>query len=718
MGLVSTARRRLCLGAAALLALTLPALFLPGVQAQFSDSTQRSTGFTAAGTFPGYPASVLGDGPEFYHRFDDAPSAAGSSVAADASPHGRAGTYAGATEGLSTWWKLDDLAGTTGRDAAGAANVATLGAGASWAPGRTNGAVALTAQADSHVTGKRPAVDTHEAFSISVWAYLSDTSTDRTVISQNGDYSPGFALEYSKAADRWAFAMARNNVATPTIDRVTSALAPTLHTWTHLVGTYNGTNLMSLYVDGAARTTGAHTARIRSLVTTLGRQLQGTWQAPFAGRIDDVRAFRRELDGADVTALYDGSSTGPELSWSLDDPDGGAAVDSSGNANPGAAGPGVTWSSGTRGPASTGAAAFPGDPATGYLTSTYPPIRTDRDYTVAAWAYRGAAGRTVLAQAGATHSAFVLAYSGGTWRALLSDNPSNPPAEVLNSGVSTPPATWAHLALSYDDGTQTATLYVDGVQEDQSAVTGAWNATGPFGVGREWSGGAWTAGWDGRLDDVVAYSRVLSAGEVAGLAAGSVPGAAVPMSAGQAGALQGGQGGEKASTSVGFDGGAGGGFNPVAYVNPTTFTIECWFVSAGAGGGPLLAFADGTTMTGTPDRLLYLDATGALNFGTAAGARTVITSPRTYDDGEWHHVAATLGPAGMRLYVDGREVAANSAVTTARNVSGYWHWAGPSASGWPREPAAARFAGGLDEVAVFATQLSAQQISWHYYANH
>ena len=43
----------------------------------------------------------------------------------------------------------------------------------------------------------------------------------------------------------------------------------------------------------------------------------------------------------------------------------------------------------------------------------------------------------------------------------------------------------------------------------------------------------------------------------------------------------------------------------------------------------------------------------------------VITTPGSYNDGAPHHVAATLSPAGMKLYVDGQLAAQDPATTTS-----------------------------------------------------
>ncbi|HEX8631110.1 MAG TPA: LamG domain-containing protein, partial [Catenuloplanes sp.] len=95
-----------------------------------------------------------------------------------------------------------------------------------------------------------------------------------------------------------------------------------------------------------------------------------------------------------------------------------------------------------------------------------------------------------------------------------------------------------------------------------------------------------------------------------------------------------------------------------------------------------------------------------------------VVSSAAYHDGAWHHVAATLGADGARLYVDGVRVATDSNVTYGRDSAGYWRWGGSSLAGFPNRPTSDYFTGTLDEVAIYSTQLTDQQVAWHYYANH
>ncbi|WP_231486516.1 PKD domain-containing protein [Candidatus Blastococcus massiliensis] len=143
---------------------------------------------------------------------------------------------------------------------------------------------------------------------------------------------------------------------------------------------------------------------------------------------------------------------------------------------------------------------------------------------------------------------------------------------------------------------------------------------------------------------------------------------------------------------------------------PQTFTVEAWFQTTTTSGGKILGF--GSSATGNSsnyDRHVYMNAAGRLNFGVYPGAERVVTSPDAYNDGQWHHVAASLSPAGMALYVDGVLVGSRTDTTSAQVYNGYWRVGGDTS--WS---GAAYFAGRIDEVAVYPTALSADRVANHY----
>lgn len=150
---------------------------------------------------------------------------------------------------------------------------------------------------------------------------------------------------------------------------------------------------------------------------------------------------------------------------------------------------------------------------------------------------------------------------------------------------------------------------------------------------------------------------------------------------------------------------------------PQVYSVELWFRTSTTRGGKLIGFGNSRTGTSTQyDRHIYMNNSGNLIFGNFTGTTQTIKSPATYRNNAWHHAVGTLGPTGMRLYVDGLQVAANPSVTSAEPFFGYWKVANDQLDSWPERPQGNNFAGGIDEVAVYDHQLSAQRVFAHFRA--
>ncbi|MEU8674798.1 LamG-like jellyroll fold domain-containing protein [Streptomyces sp. NPDC048560] len=158
------------------------------------------------------------------------------------------------------------------------------------------------------------------------------------------------------------------------------------------------------------------------------------------------------------------------------------------------------------------------------------------------------------------------------------------------------------------------------------------------------------------------------------------------------------------------------------HTSPTPYSIETWFRTTSTSGGQLVGygnrvgFAQGHTSS-IADKLVYLTSDGRLAFGVQIGSSTsrpTITTGASYNDGDWHHVVATQGPAGMVLYVDGVAVGTNPA-TGNRSFNGYWRVGGDAMSNaWPNRPASTYLAGQIDETAVYPGALTAAQVAAHH----
>ena len=174
-------------------------------------------------------------------------------------------------------------------------------------------------------------------------------------------------------------------------------------------------------------------------------------------------------------------------------------------------------------------------------------------------------------------------------------------------------------------------------------------------------------------------------------------------------------------TASSFSGAVGGSAAGVTAGNPPdVFCLETWFKTTTTTGGRLLGWSNRNTTSNSTkrDRQLYMDNGGRLHFGVKPNAtRQVVSSTSSYNDGAWHHAVASLSKSGMKLYVDGQQVASRTDVTVGEHLSiGYWRLGGDSLASWPSAPTGGYFNGSLDEVAIYKQELSAVEVAAHHAA--
>ena len=142
-----------------------------------------------------------------------------------------------------------------------------------------------------------------------------------------------------------------------------------------------------------------------------------------------------------------------------------------------------------------------------------------------------------------------------------------------------------------------------------------------------------------------------------------------------------------------------------------TFSLETWVRTRSTAAGAIIGYSNNI---GNYDRLLCMDGDGHLLLGLYPGAYRILTTAGSYNDGQWHHVVATLGAAGEILYVDGQQVAADTTTTSAQAMGGYWTL-GVGSLGWPGAPSGATVLNAdVDETAVYPTQLDADAVARHH----
>lgn len=162
-----------------------------------------------------------------------------------------------------------------------------------------DGALGLQLAAGSCAQTAGPSVRTDASFTVAAWVLLDRADGVHTVVSQAGNQRAGFQLDYSKDANKWRFAMASSDGASPTYEAL-SHQAPTLGKWTHLVGVYDLTSRkIRLYVNGELQPEAAAPehpwAAVGPTFVGCAGTLDGERSGALNGVVDDVRIWTSTL---------------------------------------------------------------------------------------------------------------------------------------------------------------------------------------------------------------------------------------------------------------------------------------------------------------------------------------------------------------------------------------------------------------------------------------
>ncbi len=144
-------------------------------------------------------------------------------------------------------------------------------------------------------------------------------------------------------------------------------------------------------------------------------------------------------------------------------------------------------------------------------TSTVVPIGTPlgvgtTEYTLEAWVY---ATNTSSSHNIISSSNNVFFISSGTLYGGVGGN------YTLVSSASFPTNVWKHVALTFNDSTNTMTLYINGSAVNQNtSVTQSFTGGETFRIGSHVSGGSPVSFWNGRIAQARIYNTALSAANI------------------------------------------------------------------------------------------------------------------------------------------------------------------------------------------------------------
>jgi alpha-L-arabinofuranosidase len=203
--------------------------------------------------------------------------------------------------------------------------------------------------------------------------------------------------------------------------------------------------------------------------------------------------------------------------WKFNEGTGTTAADSSGQGHPMTLLNGASWTTGGVEPHALSVV-----PEQNAQTSG-PIIDTSKSFTVSAWVNLDNTNgyQTFVSESGSNVASFYLQLRADTGRFAFTKEAYDSTAAygaVATSSIVPQPGVWYQLTGVYNAQAQTASLYVDGALQDTEHILAPWSATGPLAVGRGFYNGAPTDWVSGSINDVRAYSGVLSPAGIRALA--------------------------------------------------------------------------------------------------------------------------------------------------------------------------------------------------------
>lgn len=142
-------------------------------------------------------------------------------------------------------------------------------------------------------------------------------------------------------------------------------------------------------------------------------------------------------------------------------------------------------------------------------------------------------------------------------------------------------------------------------------------------------------------------------------------------------------------------------------------TVEAWvFVSARptANFSSIIAMSD-VYAGATHDKEMYLDTSGFLSFRVFTTTSHTVTSTTALTLNKWYHVAASVGPSGLRLYLNGALNASNTTAVTSQTTPTKRVYIRGGGSGYNTTDSIV-----IAEPAVFSQQLLDSRIQAHFSA--
>jgi hypothetical protein len=462
--------------------------------------------------------------------------------------------------GLVAYWSFNEATSTQATDFSGNGNHGTLqnfdvpfSATSGWVNGKRAGGLSFAGGTsdDSVNVGTLSSLNGASQMTVSAWIYDRSGSASKSILSRfsSSPNDPSFGLYTSDAGNGGGSSMSFTPDGIEAI--YSTGSVHQTNRWEHWVAVFDGTqgtdlNRVTLYLNGVVQAEGITSTPFPTAVDSSAQNARigadSDLAAEFNGIIDEVRVYNRALGSTEVAGLFgtgggavrisnsskilqQGTILGRNLvgHWTFDGGDvrwssetTGVAYDVSGNANTGTL---TNMSRSSDVAIGKLGQALNFDEINNFVSvpnHSSLNFGTLQNFSVAAWlkarpiagAYASVAGKKLSR---ATNRPGYLLSFEGVLSAYIGDGVND---ISLFSNSSIDDNSWHYVVLTANR-TGNATLYVDGVQDgtpaSMSAIGNIDDATAPLTIGDIGFEGQ---PFDGSIDDVRVYNKVLSSSEV------------------------------------------------------------------------------------------------------------------------------------------------------------------------------------------------------------
>ena len=614
------------------------------------------------------------------------------------------------------YWKFDEGYGTAANNSGAAGNVlngllhhsspATSTSG--WTQAGKFGKALNFDGIDDYVSTSLTVPDSG---TISLWAYPTDTSTDKASAAgwRYSSYLGGYiVIDIGDGSlKKWRALFDPDGFGVGVAETSVSGTNVALNAWQHVVMTWaldsGGTRTITLYVNGIKQGTTTWTGTYNDLFGTFRIGHAGSDGVyHFTGGVDEVKVYNYALATDEVKLEYNhgsalvlggvsdkstyqpqaanqeycvpGDSTScaaPVGRWDFEEKSGQTTSDSSGNENNGTFGASAssgsddpTWANGQTGAGLTFAS---GDYVDIAHSSSLNVGGTSSSYTVEAWinttqSYTDSDPHTIIGKATSLSSAypFTLNYDdGGSIIFTIRDSTT-----AVSASGSLPRSTngkWHHLVGVRNVSTDKLYMYIDGIllSSTTDTTTGSTVNAVNVTIGHL---GTNAYNYNGRIDNVRIYNYARTAPQIAWEYNRGAPVAWYKLDECQGTIAH-------DSSGNGIDGTISKGSSGTTSIGTCTTSSSMWAGVSGDGEGKINS---ALTFDGTDDSVLVADKTPIKNLFDNGGS--IAFWVNTVDDGSSgigrvFDKTATTAHRGWFLYIAGSALWFNQGFTT---TDGQW----------------------------------------------